>query len=954
MTALFFLAASAAFGAGLIRRVFGSLLSHAEQLMWGTVVGWMLSTLAAYALARALGRMSFAPTLALLALICIVALLLWFPVLRRLRRGEVRARALWRAEYAWLAVLFVIFAPVFWQLYRTRMLQAGAAGIYSGGSSWYDMGLHTAISSAFLYGQNFPPVYTPFPPEPLLYPFLPDFHTALLLLLGMDFHTALVATSLPLALALTGIFYSLARRILQTQTPDAAHAQTNEHAATTNDDAAAATTNDTHAVTNDAPAATTNEDNPAQTNEDKSSATNDARAATNVTHAATSDARAEKNEVSDTTSLINPSSALATCLFLLNGGLGFLYFFEDWRQSKKSFADFWTHLEVNYANIGERQIQWTNFITDTILPQRTSLYGYPVGLIILTIFAVAWRGWADERRGKKRWSGWRILLPAGVLTGLLPFFHTHTYAAVGLLSGFLFLLRPRRAWLVFWTPAVIIAAPHFFTLTGHVAASGFMRFQPGWRGHNEASWLLYWLRNIGLPTLLIIPAWLAAPPVWRRFYLAFVALLVFSLLIVLTPNDYDNIKLIYYWYAATSVLVAAWLVRLATLRRERFLAVLLALACVASGLLALHAENLNRKLFFSREELDAAAHVRQHTAPRALFLTASTIHQPVMSLAGRPILRGDTAWLWSHGYEFQQREADVRNIYAGDPEALELLRYYSIEYIYLGQREREILRANQAFFDNSFPVLYRSATITIYDARPPAAKHEARADENDARAFATFAPREYAARLERDPYQLLVEFPRASYAVYRYHMAAYGRRPKYAEFMDDMRVAGRGVYPGAHGWQQVLEDNKRELTDALVKRDDFKTLLETTSNAQYVAALYANAGVQPAATERDALVAALDARKETRASVLRRVAENRTLLRREYNAAYVLMHYFGYLRRNPDDPPDSNLEGYNFWLRDLDRTGDYRSVSRVFIESGEYKDKTESKVASPKSQVQSQ
>lgn len=907
MTALFFLVAAAAFGTGLIRRVFGGLLSHAEQLMWGTVVGWMLSTLAAYALARALGRMSLAPTLALIVLICALALLLWLPLLKRLRRGEVRARTLWRAEYAWLAVLFVIFAPVYWQLYRTRMLQAGAAGIYSGGSSWYDMGLHTAISSAFLYGQNFPPVYTPFPPEPLLYPFLPDFHTALLLLLGMDFHTALLAASLPLALALTGIFYSLARRILQTQTPEAAHVQTNEDAATTNDD--------------------------------KSSVMSDAHAATNVTHAATSDAHAAKNEVSDTNPLINLSSALATSLFLLNGGLGFLYFFEDWRQSKKSFTDFWTHLDVNYANIGERQIQWTNFIADTILPQRTSLYGYPVGLIILTLFAIAWRGWAVENARTERWSGWRILLPAGVLTGLLPFFHTHTYAAVGLLSGFLFLLRPRRAWLAFWTPAVLLAAPHFLTLTGHVAASGFMRFQPGWRGHNEASWLLYWLRNIGLPTLLIIPAWLAAPREWRRFYLAFVALLVFSLLVILTPNEYDNIKLIYYWYAATSVLVAAWLVRLATVRREPVLAVLLALACVASGLLALHAERLNRKLFFSREELDAAAHVRRNTSPRALFLTASTIHQPVMSLAGRPILRGDTAWLWSHGYEFQQREADIRNIYAGDTDALELLRYYSIEYIYLGQREREILRANQAFFDNSFPVLYRSATITIYDARPPAATDEARADENSPKALPAFAPREYAARLERDPYQLLVEFSRASYAVYRLHMVAHGRRPKYQQFIDDMRVMGRGVYTGAHGWQQVLEDNKRQLTDSLVNRDDFKSVFDTKSNAQYVAALYANAGVSPAASERDPLVAALDARTQTRASVLRRIAENRTLSRREYNAAYVLMHYFGYLRRNPDDPPDSNLEGYNFWLRDLDRTGDYRSVSRVFIESGEYKER---------------
>jgi hypothetical protein len=63
------------------------------------------------------------------------------------------------------------------------------------------------------------------------------------------------------------------------------------------------------------------------------------------------------------------------------------------------------------------------------------------------------------------------------------------------------------------------------------------------------------------------------------------------------------------------------------------------------------------------------------------------------------------------------------------------------------------------------------------------------------------------------------------------------------------------------------------------------------------------------------------------------------LYARDYNTAYVLLHYFGYLRRDPDRPPDHDLAGYNFWLRDLNRTGDYRSLTRVFIESGEYKDR---------------
>jgi hypothetical protein len=163
--------------------------------------------------------------------------------------------------------------------------------------------------------------------------------------------------------------------------------------------------------------------------------------------------------------------------------------------------------------------------------------------------------------------------------------------------------------------------------------------------------------------------------------------------------------------------------------------------------------------------------------------------------------------------------------------------------------------------------------------------------------------------------------------------------PKYQEFMNDMRLVGRGLYVGAPGWQDVLENNKRALTDEWANRDEFKSLHENSTQERYVDALYANARVAPSTAERTAHLAALTRGTETRASILRRIAENRTLYRNEYNPAYILLHYFAYLRRNPDDPPDKNLDGFNFWLTDLNRTHDYRSVSRVFIESGEYKER---------------
>ena len=73
---------------------------------------------------------------------------------------------------------------------------------------------------------------------------------------------------------------------------------------------------------------------------------------------------------------------------------------------------------------------------------------------------------------------------------------------------------------------------------------------------------------------------------------------------------------------------------------------------------------------------------------------------------------------------------------------------------------------------------------------------------------------------------------------------------------------------------------------------------------------------------------------------LRQIAEDADLKSAEFNRAFVLMQYFGYLRRNPDDTPDVDFSGYEFWLRKLDEfNGDYVAAEMVkaFITSDEYR-----------------
>jgi hypothetical protein len=116
--------------------------------------------------------------------------------------------------------------------------------------------------------------------------------------------------------------------------------------------------------------------------------------------------------------------------------------------------------------------------------------------------------------------------------------------------------------------------------------------------------------------------------------------------------------------------------------------------------------------------------------------------------------------------------------------------------------------------------------------------------------------------------------------------------------------------------------------------------------------LFANAGVVPTAAERQAAIdefggAGTSANAAARGRALRRVAENSTLAQQEFNRAFVLMQYFGYLRRNPDAAPDSDYTGYDFWLDKLNsftQPGDdvlvrirKSEMVKAFISSGEYR-----------------
>jgi len=202
-----------------------------------------------------------------------------------------------------------------------------------------------------------------------------------------------------------------------------------------------------------------------------------------------------------------------------------------------------------------------------------------------------------------------------------------------------------------------------------------------------------------------------------------------------------------------------------------------------------------------------------------------------------------------------------------------------------------------------------------------------------------------------------IEFQETGYLVYKAYQAAFnsGEFLKLRDFLPDTQEIGRGVVIGQSGADALLEANKARFFEDFVQRGEFVAsgaYPTTLTAAQFVDKLNANTS-DPLVTgsagsldlaQRDALVAQLAPNPSSatlRAQVLRSIAQNSLFSTRQFNKAFVLMQYFGYMRRNPNDAPEAGLDfaGYNFWLGKLNQfNGNYISAEMVkaFITSGEY------------------
>lgn len=315
------------------------------------------------------------------------------------------------------------------------------------------------------------------------------------------------------------------------------------------------------------------------------------------------------------------------------------------------------------------------------------------------------------------------MIAAGVIAGMLPLVHAHTFAVVLGVAGCLAVLSSNRlVWFPFFAWALALGMPQVWWVA-HASSAEMGRFigwSFGWdrNGQNVVS---FWLTNTGLliPLIVIALLWRGDDRLVRQplllYYLPFTLCFIGPNLFRLAPWLWDNIKILIYWFVASVPLVALVIARLSRGGPWRMaLAATAVVLLTLSGALDLWRIASHAMTFevFSARDLEFAEAVRTHTPAGALILHAPIQNHPVV-LSGRRSLMGYPGHVWSHGLNAGSREADIKRMYAGGDDAVALMARYGIEYVVVGPRERAQMAVNEQLFKRS-PVVADAGGYRLY------------------------------------------------------------------------------------------------------------------------------------------------------------------------------------------------------------------------------------------------
>lgn len=454
------------------------------------------------------------------------------------------------------------------------------------------------------------------------------------------------------------------------------------------------------------------------------------------------------------------TAVLATYMFFIGGGFGFAYIFNNTKLLEAEGIDRWHEMLYGFyqtpTNLPAEGLRWVNVIADMLVPQRATLFGWALLFPCLQLLYRA----AIERET-------RLFIPLGVLAGCLPLVHTHSFLAIGIISAFIIiaqtvsqLANPKEGgwkhiayFLLFGAIAVCLAAPQLFGFTFKQSA-GEQFVRPYWNWCNESDgWLWFYIKNMGLIFILMLPAFLSTKKDNKIFYGGALLIWLICELVVFQPNPYDNNKLLFIWFAMTCGIVAEYLLSLydrlvdsgARMKRliplgkrvaQRILCVIVIIPIFLSGALTLVREyisadhlgiitNENGSITIGIDEsgyelvpdymVELAEFVKENTARDAVFLTHNNHNNAIAMLTGRSIFCGTGTFLHFHGLDYETRQEALKGLYE-NPSA-NLRKYmdeYGISYALVSPYELAAYSVNLQYFEDNFECVYRVGNVMLF------------------------------------------------------------------------------------------------------------------------------------------------------------------------------------------------------------------------------------------------
>ncbi len=408
---------------------------------------------------------------------------------------------------------------------------------------------------------------------------------------------------------------------------------------------------------------------------------------------------------------------LATLLFLIGGGFGFAYFFDLLKNDPSNFTRIFTGFYQTPTNLVDFGIKWVNPIADMLVPQRATLFGW--SLLFPGLYLLRRAAFEEDLK---------CFLPLGILMGLMPLVHTHSFVALAIFSLIFFLRallrRPNKklllSWLLCGVCALLLSLPQLLAFT--FAQSGsFLHLHFNWANETDGFFWFY-IKNLGLLFILLPVAFFRLEKREKVFCIGAIVLWILAEFVQFQPNPYDNNKLLFVCYAFVCGIVAKLLTdiyaALQTWKGRKYLAVIACIVLFLSGVLTLGRELVSDYAMIDSDQTEAAAFVQENAAPDALFLTATNHNNAIAALTGRNILCGTGAYLYFHGLDYLGREEEVRMLYEQPEECLNALRaQYGIDYAFFGAYERYQYACDERYYALNFPVVFQNEGVTIYDLR---------------------------------------------------------------------------------------------------------------------------------------------------------------------------------------------------------------------------------------------